>query len=80
MSSNQKFIVTFKDGVSQDEIKKYVEQVNGSGGKVYHNYDGVITGFAAEIPPQTLQAFQKQQSLTDSIIQGIEPDGEVHIN
>ncbi|KAK7472542.1 hypothetical protein VKT23_000657 [Stygiomarasmius scandens] len=76
---SQKFIVSFKEGVSQDEIKKYIEQVNGSGGKVYKNFDGVITGFAAEIPPTTLQAFQQEQSVQGSIIEGIEPDGEVHI-
>ncbi|KAF5348680.1 hypothetical protein D9758_006848 [Tetrapyrgos nigripes] len=73
---SQKFIVTFKDSVSKEDLKKYKDQVKDAGGKIYQEYDGVLTGFAAEIPPQTLESFK---SLQGDVIEGIEPDGEVRI-
>ncbi|KAJ4483436.1 hypothetical protein J3R30DRAFT_3448447 [Lentinula aciculospora] len=71
------YIVTFKDGVSQDEIQKFKDEVTSGGGELGHMYDGLISGFSAKIQPQTLQAFQQQAGLSDSIIENIEPDSIV---
>lgn len=69
-----KFIVVFKPEVTQDEITKYVDQVNTNGGEVTHRYDSVLNGFAATLTPESLQSFQ---SLTGGVIAYIEPDGIV---
>ncbi|KAJ3777818.1 hypothetical protein FB446DRAFT_715758 [Lentinula raphanica] len=71
------FIVTFKDGVSQEQIQQWKDEITSGGGKLGHEFDGLITGFSAKIQPQTLQLLQQQASLTDSIIENIEPDSIV---
>ncbi|KAJ3866583.1 hypothetical protein EV359DRAFT_79424 [Lentinula novae-zelandiae] len=73
------YIVTFKDGVSKDEIQKFKDEVTSEGGEIGHTYDGLISGFSAKIQPQTLQAFQQQASISDSVIETIEPDSTVTI-
>ncbi|KAK0212695.1 hypothetical protein DFS33DRAFT_1283822 [Desarmillaria ectypa] len=65
-----KYIVMFKDNVSEDQIKEYAAQVNSGGGEVTQFY-GVIPGFAAKITDDQLQQFQ---SLQGDIIESIEPD------
>ncbi|KAI0793221.1 hypothetical protein C8Q75DRAFT_804037 [Abortiporus biennis] len=63
-----KFIVIFKDSATQDQIDKYVEEVNQSGGNVSAKYDSALKGFAASIPDAYLLKLQQQSSLADSPI------------
>jgi len=72
-----KYIVTFKDNASPEAIQKFKEEVTSGGGELGHSYDGLITGFSAKIQPETLQSFQQNASLTDSIIANIEKDQKV---
>ncbi|EIW63528.1 protease propeptide/inhibitor [Trametes versicolor FP-101664 SS1] len=69
-----KYIVVFKDHVTQSEIDKYASQVNSNGGEVQQRYDSVLKGFSATIPDQFLTQLQSLQSDT---IDYIEPDSIV---
>ncbi|KAK7045591.1 hypothetical protein VNI00_007423 [Paramarasmius palmivorus] len=71
--STGKYIVVFKEGVTKDQISKYVNEVNSNGGKVHHEY-GTLNGFSATIPEAQLQSFQ---SLQGDVIEYIEPDSTV---
>jgi len=71
-NANAKYIVVFKDGVSDEDIKKYAEQVNSQGGQVTNVYDTVLRGFAAEMPQEMLMEFK---SLQGGIVDYIELDG-----
>jgi len=66
------YIVVFKDTATDDQINKYANEVNTSGGQVNHRYDSVMKGFSAKISDQHLQSLQG-----DDIIDYIEPDGVV---
>ncbi|KAI0821637.1 hypothetical protein BC628DRAFT_1393998 [Trametes gibbosa] len=66
-----KYIVVFKDHVSQSEIDKYAGEVNANGGEVVQRYDSVIKGFSASIPDQFLAQLQ---SVHNDTIDYIEPD------
>ncbi|KAG8835312.1 hypothetical protein FRC17_004094 [Serendipita sp. 399] len=46
----RKYIVVFKDHVSEEEINKVKEDLGINGGKVTQEYGSVLKGFAAEIP------------------------------
>ncbi|KAI0745678.1 protease propeptide/inhibitor [Earliella scabrosa] len=69
-----RYIVVFKDHVSQSEIDKHADDVASNGGSVGHRYNTVLKGFSATIPDQY---FQKLQSLQGDVIDYIEPDGIV---
>ncbi|KAI1794192.1 protease propeptide/inhibitor [Ganoderma leucocontextum] len=69
-----KYIVVFKDHVSQPEIDKYAEDVAANGGQIGQRYDTVLKGFSASIPDTYLQQLQ---SFTGSVIDYIEPDSVV---
>ncbi|RPD59777.1 protease propeptide/inhibitor [Lentinus tigrinus ALCF2SS1-6] len=69
-----KYIVVFKDNVSQNDIDKYAQEVAENGGQVNQRYDTVLKGFSASIPDSYLQQLQ---SFTGSVIDYIEPDGIV---
>ncbi|KAI0332338.1 protease propeptide/inhibitor [Cubamyces sp. BRFM 1775] len=69
-----KYIVVFKDHVSQSEIDKYVNEVKANGGNVGQRYDSVLKGFSAQIPESYLQ---RLQSFQGSVIDYIEPDSIV---
>ncbi|KAF9012307.1 protease propeptide/inhibitor [Cyathus striatus] len=70
-----KYIVVFKDNVTQEQVKQYAKEVGEKGGKVTNEYDGtILNGFAAEISDDYLQSLQ---SLKDDVISYIEPDGVV---
>ncbi|KAJ3790722.1 hypothetical protein GGU11DRAFT_861108 [Lentinula aff. detonsa] len=71
------FIVTFKDSASKDEIQKFKDEVTSGGGELGRTFDGLINGFSAKIQPETLQLFQQQASISDSVIENIEPDSIV---
>ncbi|KAF9024809.1 hypothetical protein BDZ89DRAFT_1162022 [Hymenopellis radicata] len=74
--STDKVIIMFKDGVSQDQIKEYISQINNGGGEVTQTYGALIPGFAAKVTPDQLTTFQ---SLSGDIIASIEPDTVVTI-
>jgi hypothetical protein len=69
-----KYIVVFKEGVTPEKVKEYVQEVGQNGGKVTNEYDGILNGFAAELPDNYLQQLQ---SLQGDVIDYIEPDGVV---
>ncbi|KIK67440.1 hypothetical protein GYMLUDRAFT_257319 [Collybiopsis luxurians FD-317 M1] len=71
------FIITFKQGVTKEKIQEFKNEVTSGGGDINRDFDGLVTGFAAKIQPQTLQAFKDNASLDDSPIEFIEPDSEV---
>jgi len=73
MASNPSFIVVFKDGVTKDQINKYVNEVNNNGGKVTHRYES-LNGFAANIPESFLTSFRAD---ADGLIKYVEPNGVV---
>ncbi|OSX66390.1 hypothetical protein POSPLADRAFT_1053041 [Postia placenta MAD-698-R-SB12] len=69
-----KYIVVFKDHVTEAQINDYVNDVNANGGQVGQRFDPVLNGFSATIPDVYLT---KLQSLQDDVISYIEPDGVV---
>ncbi|TFK89108.1 protease propeptide/inhibitor [Polyporus arcularius HHB13444] len=69
-----RYIVVFKDHVSQGEVDKYANEVAANGGAVKQRYDTVLKGFSASIPDTYLQQLQSFQG---SVIDYIEPDGVV---
>ncbi|KIY64147.1 hypothetical protein CYLTODRAFT_425472 [Cylindrobasidium torrendii FP15055 ss-10] len=54
--SNQ-YIITFKDGVSKDQISKFLGTVNTGGGEVVHEHS-LISAVTAKVTPNQLQLFQ----------------------
>ncbi|TRM69802.1 hypothetical protein BD626DRAFT_475341 [Schizophyllum amplum] len=72
--SADKYIVVFKQGVSQEQIKKHADQVNQNGGEVTQVYDTIMNGFSAKISPEHLQSLN---SFVGDEIDYIEPDGKV---
>ncbi|KAJ3735680.1 hypothetical protein DFJ43DRAFT_1150912 [Lentinula guzmanii] len=65
------FIITFKDSATKDEIQKFKDEVTSGGGELGHTFDGLLNGFSAKIQPETLQLFQQQASISDSVIENI---------
>ncbi|TDL24279.1 protease propeptide/inhibitor [Rickenella mellea] len=70
----ERVIVVFKDHVTDEQISKYIQDVNSGGGSVGHRYDSVLKGFSATITPEIMSNFQ---SLQGDVIDYIEPDGVV---
>ncbi|KAF8492304.1 protease propeptide/inhibitor [Gautieria morchelliformis] len=70
-----KYIVIFKNNVSQDRVNKYATDVTENGGSVTNRYDSVMKGFAATIPDQYLTTLQSLQGGDE--IDYIEPDSTV---
>ncbi|KAJ4483437.1 hypothetical protein J3R30DRAFT_1780457 [Lentinula aciculospora] len=66
------FVIIFKDGVSKDEIQKFKDDVTSEGGELGDTYEGPISGFSANIQPQTLLDFLVQACEPDSVIKRIE--------
>jgi len=72
MSESGKFIVVFKDSATQEQIDEYARTVDNTGGQVKNRYNTALKGFSATLTPENFQNLQG-----DSIIDYIEPDGEV---
>ncbi|KAF8973292.1 hypothetical protein BDZ97DRAFT_1912844 [Flammula alnicola] len=76
MSSNiMKYIVVFKDNVTEEQIEQYVKDINNNGGEVVHRYNSILNGFSAAIPDHFLSSLQGSD-----IIEYIEPDSVVTTN
>jgi len=71
MSDKPSFIVVFRDGVTQEQIKEYINEVNENGGKVTHEYEA-LNGFAANLPESFLHNFK-----SNDLIKYVEPNGVV---
>ncbi|KAF9461283.1 hypothetical protein BDZ94DRAFT_1323431 [Collybia nuda] len=56
-----KYIVVFKDDVTQEQIDEYARNVDQNGGQVTNRYTDVLKGFAAQITDTQLQTFQSLQ-------------------
>ncbi|EMD37810.1 hypothetical protein CERSUDRAFT_105702 [Gelatoporia subvermispora B] len=69
-----RYIVVFKDGVTQDKIDKYATEVDASGGQVSRKFSSLLKGFSAEIPESYLTQLK---SLEGGDIDYIEPDSIV---
>jgi len=72
MSSHPSFIVVFKDGVTDEQIKQRIDDVKSNGGAVTHQYSTVLKGFTANIPESYFGNLQR-----DDIIKYIEPNSVV---
>jgi len=71
---SNKFIVTFKDGASKEQIDKAKDDLVANGGKITQVYDMPgMKGFAGYIPDSFMSSLQ---SLQGNLIDSIEPDGE----
>ncbi|KAJ6593896.1 hypothetical protein B0H19DRAFT_1246631 [Mycena capillaripes] len=88
-----KYIVVFKSTATQEDIDKYIDTVksdgklyssgnirdglSSSGGQVGHKYDTVMKGFSATLSESAFNKLTSFQAQEDSVIDFIEPDGEV---
>jgi len=70
MSSEPKFIITFKDRATPEQIAQFTKKVTSEGGKITANLTN-INGLAAQLP----SSFNVQSLQGDDIIEAIEPDG-----
>ncbi|KAF9652986.1 hypothetical protein BDM02DRAFT_3183313 [Thelephora ganbajun] len=57
MPTDPSYIVVFKDHVTPEQIKEYVEKLNSNGGLVTHEWS-ILKGFAANIPDNFLNNLQ----------------------
>ncbi|KAH9839391.1 uncharacterized protein C8Q71DRAFT_749242 [Rhodofomes roseus] len=71
MSDSGKYIVVFKDHVSDADVEKYAADVGANGGEVGNRFGSLLKGFSATIPTSYLNQLQ---SLQGGIIDYIEPD------
>jgi len=71
------YIVVFKSTATQEDIDKYIDTVKSDGGQVGHKYDTVMKGFSATLSESALNKLTSFQAQEDSVIDFIEPDGEV---
>ncbi|GBE81188.1 Serine proteinase inhibitor IA-2 [Sparassis crispa] len=70
-----KYIVVFKDHVSDSKINNVAADITTNGGVVGKKFESLLKGFSAEIPEGYLTQLQ---SLQGGDIDYIEPDGPVH--
>jgi hypothetical protein len=57
------YIVVFKEWVQLDEIQRLRQWVESQGGRVTHDYDTLIKGFAGWIPEQVIQRLRGHESI-----------------
>jgi len=73
MSSSAKFIVTFKDSATPEQVDQFIRQAKDQGSQISTEYNNAIMkGFAGTLSPAQLQSFQG-----DDIIDYIEPDSVI---
>ncbi|OCH95079.1 protease propeptide/inhibitor [Obba rivulosa] len=69
-----RYIVVFKDSVTQDKIDQYANDVHSNGGQVSRKFTSLLKGFSAEIPETYLTQLK---SFGEGDIDYIEPDSVV---
>jgi len=74
MSAND-YIVVFKDSATDDQIQRYVNDLQNNGGEVTQEF-GVMKGFTARIPDSYIQSFQAD---FEGIIDSVEQDSVVTV-
>jgi len=71
----QKYIVTFTDKATTEQISKAKADLTSQGGQITNEYDMPgFKGFAGVIPDSVLAEFKSLKE-DGGIINGIEPDG-----
>ncbi|MFE6977192.1 hypothetical protein [Streptomyces sp. NPDC057682] len=64
--------MTFKSGVTEEEVSKYAQKITGAGGEITKEYNAFINGFIAVIPDDFLVSLQSD---VGGDIETLEPDG-----
>ncbi|KAE8210894.1 hypothetical protein CF327_g5292 [Tilletia walkeri] len=78
MSDNKSFIVIFKKDAPQSEIDSQVSEIESQGGKITQKYEGLMKGFAAQMPQNiALGLTSASEGGKHPHIDYIEPDSEV---
>ncbi|KAH9935611.1 uncharacterized protein B0H18DRAFT_1114331 [Fomitopsis serialis] len=74
MSESGKYIIVFKDHVTDEQLEQYARDVGANGGEVGNRFSSLMKGFSATIPNSYLTQLQ---SLQGGVIDYIEPDQTV---
>ncbi|CAD6889104.1 unnamed protein product [Tilletia controversa] len=78
MSDHKSFIVIFKKDAPQSEIDSQVSEIESQGGKITQKYEGLMKGFAAQMPPTIATALSSaSEGGKHPHIDYVEPDQEV---
>jgi len=68
---DKRYTVVFKDGVTEETVRKYMDDVVDAGGRLTQTYDWFLNGFCAAIPESYHQLLSKNSVDIDYI----EPEG-----
>ncbi|KAL3228925.1 Protease B inhibitor 2 [Nakaseomyces bracarensis] len=71
------FIVTLKKSVPENEVKEFIDSVNGVGGQIVHEFS-LIKGYTIKMPEKlSMSSFKSEHN---NVIETVEEDKEVHAN